>query len=130
MDATKKRAEKLQAKGKTIDFKALLRMEPDGGTANIRNVNSKHWTRWLGVENRCVMPFKQRNNPDLGASLSRLAGPANAAGRRLRSARVPPDLIYIGRPNNSPITPEVAPKWSRSCAEDKLPRRKPRGLES
>jgi len=32
MDATKKRAEKLQAKGKAVDFKELLRMEPDGGT--------------------------------------------------------------------------------------------------
>ena len=57
MDATKKRAEKLQAKGKAVDFKELLRMEPDGGTTNIRNVKSKHWTRWLGVENRCVVPF-------------------------------------------------------------------------
>src|ERR1700740_1975246 len=47
--ATKKRAEKLQAKGKTVDFKELLRMEPDGGTTNIRNVKSKHWTRWLEV---------------------------------------------------------------------------------
>ncbi|MDA9477894.1 hypothetical protein XI03_26125 [Bradyrhizobium sp. CCBAU 65884] len=57
MDATKKRAEKLQAKGKAVDFKELLRMEPDSGTTNIRNVNSKHWTRWLGVENRCVVRF-------------------------------------------------------------------------
>jgi putative SOS response-associated peptidase YedK len=57
MDATKKRAEKLQAKGKTVDFKELLRMEPDGGTTNIRKVKSKHWTRWLGAENRCVVPF-------------------------------------------------------------------------
>jgi putative SOS response-associated peptidase YedK len=57
MDATKKRAEKLQAKGKPVDFKELLRMEPDGGTTNIRNVKSKHWTRWLGIENRCVVPF-------------------------------------------------------------------------
>ena len=57
MDATKKRAEKLQAKGETVDFKELLRMEPDGGTTNIRNVKSKHWARWLGVENRCVVPF-------------------------------------------------------------------------
>ena len=32
MDATKKRAEKLQAKGKPVDFKELPRMEPDGGT--------------------------------------------------------------------------------------------------
>ena len=57
MEATKKRAEKLQAKGKPVDFKELLRMEPDGGTTNIRNVKSKHWTRWLGPENRCVVPF-------------------------------------------------------------------------
>ena len=32
MDAIKKRAEKLEAKGKTVDFKELLRMELDGGT--------------------------------------------------------------------------------------------------
>jgi putative SOS response-associated peptidase YedK len=32
-------------------------MEPDSGTTNIRNVKSKHWLRWLGVENRCVVPF-------------------------------------------------------------------------
>jgi putative SOS response-associated peptidase YedK len=57
MDATKKRAEKLQAKGKTVDFKELLRMEPDGGTTNIRNVKSKHWTRWLSPEHRCVVPI-------------------------------------------------------------------------
>jgi putative SOS response-associated peptidase YedK len=56
-DATKKRAEKLLAKGKSVDFKELLRMEPDGGTTNIRNVKSKHWTRWLGPEHRCVVPF-------------------------------------------------------------------------
>jgi len=57
MDATKKRAERLQGKGKPVDFKELLRMEPAGGTTNIRNVKSKHWARWLGVENRCVVPF-------------------------------------------------------------------------
>lgn len=32
-------------------------MEPDSGTTNIRNTKRKHWTRWLGVENRCVVPF-------------------------------------------------------------------------
>ena len=57
MEATKKRAAKLQAKGQTVDFKELLRMEPDSGTTNIRNTSSKHWKRWLGVENRCVVPF-------------------------------------------------------------------------
>jgi putative SOS response-associated peptidase YedK len=57
MEASRKRAAKLEAKGKPVDFKQLLRMEPDGGTTNIRNVKSKHWTRWLGTENRCVVPF-------------------------------------------------------------------------
>jgi putative SOS response-associated peptidase YedK len=56
-DATKKRAEKLQAKGKTVDFKELLRLEPDSGTTNIRNVSSAHWKRWLGPESRCLAPF-------------------------------------------------------------------------
>src|SRR3977135_3780448 len=36
MEATKKRASKLEAKGKPVDFKELLGMEPDGGTTNIR----------------------------------------------------------------------------------------------
>src|SRR5437667_10158559 len=52
MDATKKRAQKLEAKGKPVDFKQLLRMEPDSGTTNIRNVNSSHWKRWLDQEHR------------------------------------------------------------------------------
>jgi hypothetical protein len=74
MDATKKRAEKLQAKSKPVDFKELLRMEPDGGTTNIRNVKSKHWTRWLGVENRCVVPldpFSEFNKAEGGDTLVR-----------------------------------------------------------
>ncbi len=57
MQAAKKRAAKLEAKGKAVDFKELLRMEPDSGITNIRNTSSKHWQRWLGVEHRCVVPF-------------------------------------------------------------------------
>jgi putative SOS response-associated peptidase YedK len=57
MEAAKKRAAKLEAKGQPVDFRQLLRMEPDSGTTNIRNVNSKHWQRWLGPEHRCVVPF-------------------------------------------------------------------------
>jgi putative SOS response-associated peptidase YedK len=57
MQAAQKRAAKLQAKGQTVDFNQLLRMEPDGGVTNIRNTASRHWTRWLGVESRCVVPF-------------------------------------------------------------------------
>jgi putative SOS response-associated peptidase YedK len=57
MQSAKKRAAKIEAKGGTVDFKRLLRMEPDTGTTNIRNVNSKHWQHWLAAENRCVVPF-------------------------------------------------------------------------
>jgi len=57
MQAAKKRATKLEAKGKQVDFKELLRMEPDSGTTNIRNTGSKHWQRWLGLESRCLVPF-------------------------------------------------------------------------
>ncbi len=70
-EATKKRAEKLQAKGKSVDFKELLRMEPDSGITNIRNVKSKHWTRWLGVEHRCLVPFTSFSefNKDAGGNV-------------------------------------------------------------
>ena len=57
LDAASKRADKLRAKGKQVDFNELLRMEPDGGTTNIRNTKSKHWKRWLDVPHRCVVPF-------------------------------------------------------------------------
>lgn len=56
-EATKKRAQKLEGRGEPVNFNELLRMEPDSGVTNIRNTSSKHWTRWLGVENRCVVPF-------------------------------------------------------------------------
>jgi hypothetical protein len=32
-------------------------MEPDGGVTNVRITTCKHWKQWLGVENRCVVPF-------------------------------------------------------------------------
>ncbi len=55
--AASKRADRLRAKGQAVDFNALLRLEPDSGTTNIRNTSSAHWKRWLGVENRCLVPF-------------------------------------------------------------------------
>ena len=57
MDAAKRRAQKLEEKGKAVDFKELLRLEPDSGSTNIRNVVSAHWKRWLGPRNRCLVPF-------------------------------------------------------------------------
>ncbi|EAQ34817.1 hypothetical protein NB311A_19642 [Nitrobacter sp. Nb-311A] len=57
MGATKKRAAKLEAKGATVDFRELLRIEPDCGVTNIRNTSSSHWQRWLSPDNRCLVPF-------------------------------------------------------------------------
>ncbi len=36
---------------------ALKNRKTDPGVTNVRNVSSPHWRRWLGVENRCVVPF-------------------------------------------------------------------------
>jgi putative SOS response-associated peptidase YedK len=65
MDAAKKRAHKLEAKGKPVDFKELLRLEPDTGTTNIRNVNSAHWKRWLAPDHRCLVPFNSFSEFDV-----------------------------------------------------------------
>lgn len=60
-EAARTRAQKLQAKqGRDLtpdEFNDLVRMEPDRGTTNVRNVDSQHWKRWLGPEHRCVVPF-------------------------------------------------------------------------
>lgn len=64
LDAATKRADKLRAKGKDIDFDQLLRMEPDSGTTNIRRTESRHWWPWLGPANRCLVPFTAFNEPD------------------------------------------------------------------
>ncbi|SMD13056.1 Putative SOS response-associated peptidase YedK [Rhizobium sp. RU36D] len=62
--AAAKRADKLRAKGREVDFDTLVKMEPDGGTTNVRNTSSKHWTRWLGVEHRCLVPVTSFAEPD------------------------------------------------------------------
>jgi putative SOS response-associated peptidase YedK len=36
---------------------ALKGRTSDPGVTNVRNVASPHWRRWLGVENRCVVPM-------------------------------------------------------------------------
>jgi putative SOS response-associated peptidase YedK len=35
----------------------LAKSKRDPGVTNIRNVNSPHWRSWLGVQNRCIVPF-------------------------------------------------------------------------
>jgi putative SOS response-associated peptidase YedK len=36
---------------------ALKGRKCDSGVTNVRNVKSPHWRRWLGLENRCIVPF-------------------------------------------------------------------------
>jgi putative SOS response-associated peptidase YedK len=126
MDATKKRAEKLQAKGKPVDFKELLRMEPDGGTTNIRNVTSKHWTRWLAVESRCVVPFNsfsefnKAEGGDIWFALDESRPLACFAGiwtngtqsERSKKARPPTTFTRSSRRSRTPMS---APSTPRRC---------------
>ncbi len=67
LDAATKRADKLRAKGKEVDFDALLKAEPDGGTTNVRNTASAHWKPWLGVASRCLVPFTSFSEFDHGS---------------------------------------------------------------
>jgi putative SOS response-associated peptidase YedK len=39
----------------------------DPGVTNIRNVKSPHWRRWLGPEQRCLVPFTAFSEPPPGA---------------------------------------------------------------
>jgi putative SOS response-associated peptidase YedK len=62
-DAATKRADKLRAKGKEVDFPKLLELEPDSGTTNVRNTSSAHWKPWLSPGNRCLVPFTAFSEP-------------------------------------------------------------------
>lgn len=62
-DAATKRADKLRAKGKDVDFPKLLELEPDSGTTNVRNTSSSHWKPWLAPPNRCLVPFTAFSEP-------------------------------------------------------------------
>lgn len=67
LEAASSRANKLRAKGKEIDkeaFAELLKNEPDKGITNIRKTDSRHWARWLRVQNRCVVPVTSFAEPD------------------------------------------------------------------
>ncbi|MDG2531030.1 SOS response-associated peptidase [Caulobacter endophyticus] len=69
-EAAKKRAAGLEKKGVAYDFDELLRMEPDKGITNLRNLESPHWRRWHAVDNRCVVPITSFSEPDqVGGSL-------------------------------------------------------------
>jgi putative SOS response-associated peptidase YedK len=46
--------------------KFLEGRKADGGVTNIRNTTSSHWRRWLGPDNRCLVPFTSFSEPDNG----------------------------------------------------------------
>lgn len=153
MEATKKRAAKLEAKGQTVDFKELLRMEPDSGTTNIRNTSSKHWKRWLGVENRCVVPFtsfsefNKAEGGDVWFALDESRPLAVFAGiwtnwtsvRKVKEGETTNDVFAFltTEPNNvvAPIHPKAMPviltepdeieTWLTAPAEESLGLRRP-----
>lgn len=64
LEAAKKRADRLRAKGTTFEFNDLLKMEPDGGTTNVRRTESRHWAAWLEPPHRCLVPFTSFSEPD------------------------------------------------------------------
>lgn len=62
--AAETRADKMRAKGQSVDMDALIRMEPDRGVTNVRKLTLPHWTRWFGVEHRCIVPVTSFAEPD------------------------------------------------------------------
>jgi putative SOS response-associated peptidase YedK len=100
----------------------------DPGVTNIRNTASPHWRRWLGVENRCLVPFTSFSELDTRAGSPRnhpiwfALGPdrplAFFAGlhtewtsvRKLKEGEVTADLFgFLTCPPNAEVAP-VHPK--------------------
>lgn len=71
IEKTGKRADKLRAKGNTIDpeaFGRMLELEPDSGITNVRQTASRHWTPLLSPANRCLVPFTSFSEPGRDAA--------------------------------------------------------------
>ena len=52
--------------GMPMPPKFLEGKKSDTGVTNVRNATSPHWRRWLGIENRCLVPFNSFAEPDNG----------------------------------------------------------------
>lgn len=66
-EATSARANKLRARGGSVDFAELLKLEPDKGLTNIRNTGSRHWAPHLAPPSRCLVPFTSFSEFNRGA---------------------------------------------------------------
>lgn len=63
--SARRRATKIKTKGGQVDFNELLRIEPDCGATNIRDIRQRHWHRWLGPDGRCLVPFTSFSKYDM-----------------------------------------------------------------
>ena len=94
-DASKARAQKLEAKGKNRRF----RRAPAAGAGQRHNqypqCSQPHWKRWLGTAHRCVVPFTSFSEFNKAAWRRHLvrAGRQPAAG----GVRRPVDALDLGR---------------------------------
>ncbi len=72
LDSASKRVEKRRAKGETIDtdaFTEFLRMEPNGGTTNVRNTASSHWKPHLERASQYLVTFTGFSEPGRDAEV-------------------------------------------------------------
>jgi putative SOS response-associated peptidase YedK len=63
-EAVNKKIEALKKKGKPYDKAQMMAEQRDPGTTNIRHPHYHHWSRWMGVENRCIVPVTAFAEPD------------------------------------------------------------------
>ena len=87
---------------------ALKGKKSDPGITNVRNVTSPHWRRWLGIENRCVVPFTSFSEnevlPDVPVRRSGL--PLTKRGR---------SLLFPGFGRSQPVTKQGSQRSSLAC---------------
>ena len=100
----------------------------DRGVTNVRNTASPHWQRWLGPQNRCLVPFARFAEPRAGKSAGNAwfaptsDRPAFFAGiwvpqwrsmRKLKDGETTDDLFaFLTCPANdivAPIHPKAMP---------------------
>lgn len=72
LDAAGKRGDKLRTKGKDVDFDAPLRMEPDSGVTNIRNIRAV--TGPAGWESSIAASCLSRRSANLTRHLAAMSG--------------------------------------------------------
>ena len=117
----------------------LKNKKTDRGVTNVRNTKSLHWRRWLGVENRCVVPFTSfaendqrpgRNKELVWFALDKTRPMALFAGiwttrtsvRKLKDGETTDDLFgfLTTEPNNivAPVHPKAMPVILRT--EDEI----------